>query len=110
MKRIVVGIVVVWIVVVMMLIGIGAGCKDPISPLSGIEILPNVYKDHNTVYIKVDVGSLLNRDQAILNIMSKKREWELKFPAQKVVSISTVVGGGVSGGTVIGLLIHCEQR
>ena len=82
--------------------------KIPSLSSISVEILPNVYDDQqSTVYIKVDNPSLAD-DSPIVDIITKKAEWERQFPAKKIVAMSVVTGS--TGGFVIGLLIHYEQH
>lgn len=100
----------------LMLAGCGdnsAATKKP-SLFGGAEmVLPGIYDDQqNTVYIKANRESSGEEDAAVTDIMTKKKEWEKRFPAKKVIAMSIVTGdwGGYGHPIIVGLLIHYEQR
>lgn len=96
--------------VVLILVGCNASeDPDPFLSTGSTEVLRNVYDDQqSTVYIKTDESNVwINGDNAVANIMVKKKEWERQFPKKKVVAISTVTA---HDGYPVGLLIHYEQR
>ncbi len=76
-----------------------------------VEIINNVFDDkHSTVYIRVESPEAGKSDDSILEIMTKKKDWEEKFPNKKIISMSVVTGDGGGHGhpMAMGLLIHYE--
>ncbi|MCX6787191.1 MAG: hypothetical protein NTY93_01555 [Candidatus Kaiserbacteria bacterium] len=79
----------------------------------GARVLPNVFDNgRNTVFIKADNPQIEEEDKDLANIVTKKENWERKFPAKKIVAMSIVTGDGGRYGSpiVYGLLIQYEQR
>ena len=111
---------VIMIVVLLLIVGV-VGCNkndgvaiEENNPLlfNNKEVLQNVYDDQqSTAYIKADSLDDNREGSPIAEIMARKKEWEKKFPAKKIVAMSIVTSERVYTHSIpVGLLIHYEQR